>query len=75
MPSGSITGDQCEVPATRPNGSALSGLLVLLILPPDSSTSSAITLSCFARDALELLAHAAAAICAATAVPGVKRHE
>ena len=28
MPSGSITGDQCEVPATRPNGSALSGLLL-----------------------------------------------
>ena len=41
MPSGSITGDQCEVPATRPNGSALSGLLLLRILPPDSSTSSA----------------------------------
>ena len=35
MPSGSITGDQCEVPATRPNGSALSGLLLLRILPPD----------------------------------------
>ena len=34
MPSGSITGDQCEVPATRPNGSALSGLERLRILPP-----------------------------------------
>src|SRR4029078_13717322 len=56
IPSGSITGDQCEVPATRPNGSALSGLLLLRILPPDSSTSSAITLSCFAAMPFSFLA-------------------
>ena len=74
MPSGSITGDQCEVPATRPNGSALSGLLLLRILP-GSSTSSAMTLSCFAAMPLSFSASCPAAMCAATAVPGVKRQE
>ena len=56
MPSGSMTGDQCEVPATRPNGRALSGLLRLLILPFTSSTSSGSTLSCFAAMPLSLSA-------------------
>ena len=40
MSAGSITGDQCEVAATRLNDSALSGLLRLLALPAASSTSS-----------------------------------
>ena len=75
MPSGSITGDQCDVPATRPNGSALSGLLRLLILPPTSSMSSGSTLSCFAAMPLSLSAIRSPAIWAATAVPGVNRHE
>src|SRR6516164_3518458 len=75
IPSGSITGDQCEVPATRPNGSALSGLLRLLILPPASSTSSGSTLSCLAAILLSLSRIATAAICAATAVPDANRLE
>ena len=48
MPSGSMTGDQCAVPATRPNGSALSGLLRLRTLPSTNSMSSGRTLSCLA---------------------------
>ena len=75
MPSGSITGDQCEVPATRLNEMAISGLLLLRILPFTSSTSSASTLSCFAAICFSLSAMRLAAMCAATAVPGVKRHE
>ena len=75
MLSGSITGDQCEVAATRPNGSALSGLERLRILPPASSTSSGSTLSCLAAMPLSLSRICAAAMCAATAVPDAKRLE
>ena len=75
MPSGSIAGDQCEVPATRPNGSALSRLLRLRILPSTSSTLSASTLSCLAAICLSFSAMRCPAMCAATAVPGVNRQE
>src|SRR3954454_3532848 len=75
MPSGSMTGDQCEVPATRLNGMALSGLVQLRSLPPTSSTSSGSTLSCLAAMPLSLSAIRSAARWAATAVPGVKRQE
>src|SRR4029078_13119016 len=75
MPSGSMTGDQCEAPATRLNEIALSGLLLLRILPLANSTSSAMTLSCLAAMPLSFSASWLAAMCAATAVPGVKRQE
>ena len=73
--SGSITGDQCEVAATRPKGSALSGLERLRILPPASSTPSGRILSCFAAHMAAVQMRDKLKAIAATAVPEAKRLE
>ena len=76
MPSGSITGDQCAVPATRPNGSALSGLRPAADLAVGELDVVGQDVELLRRDAGRACrASVTAAMCAATAVPGEKRHE